>query len=158
MANVMSVKFGQEAILRALGTDGECEHVEHDCTTAYAVFCEDDSFGPVGRYVVCKDCYLKEKQEEDERIDYCQDCGKALPQKELRVWRWYDFYAAQGDEPLVICDECWKAPKHQWRLQKDEEARKWAAGLGGDPWDWDEEQAEMDDDVFSQICEDDGSL
>ena len=37
----------------------------------------------------------------------------------MRQWRWYDFYAPQGDEPLEICKCCWEAPKHQERMLRD---------------------------------------
>jgi hypothetical protein len=37
----------------------------------------------------------------------------------ITEWRWYDFYAAQGDEPYYICSLCWELPKHQTRMSND---------------------------------------
>jgi len=36
-------------------------------------------------------------------------------------WKWYDFYAAQGDEPLRICYACQKLAKHKTRVRRDRE-------------------------------------
>jgi len=84
--------------------------------------CEDDSFGPVGRFVMCEPCY-KAKHDEDEEMTFCHDCKKTEKAKETIKWRWYDFYAEQGDEALVICRECWKAPRHQDRMANDRAER-----------------------------------
>lgn len=40
-------------------------------------------------------------------------------QRDTISWRWYDFYAAQGDEPLTVCKECLVKPKHVSRVKKD---------------------------------------
>ena len=100
-----------------------CEHVEADKTLAYMVGCEDDSFGPVARNVCCEPCYRAAKEEEAEEIHTCQDCGMDFPRKQVRMWRWYDFDVAAGDEPDCICGECWEKPKHKDRMARNNLAR-----------------------------------
>ena len=101
-----------------------CEHVEADRKAAKAVLCEDDSFGPVGRYVVCMDCYYKAQEEEEQEIVQCDDCKSLKAKAVCREWKWYDFYSQQGDEALNICDDCRELPKHQNRVVKDDRDRK----------------------------------
>jgi hypothetical protein len=55
----------------------------------------------------------------DYAIVRCGDCGKDKFKYLTTEWRWFDFYAPQGDEPLVICDCCRKLPKHCERVRKD---------------------------------------
>jgi hypothetical protein len=62
--------------------------------------------------------------EERERLHTCGDCLKDVPAREGDTWRWYDFYAAQGDEELFLCIPCWQAPRHQQRLAADRAAEK----------------------------------
>lgn len=50
----------------------------------------------------------------------CYDCKQPKFKYQVTEWKWYDFYAPQGDEPLVICDTCWDAPKHKERRRKDQ--------------------------------------
>lgn len=102
-----------------------CEHVDSDPGTAYSVFTEDDSFGPVLRYIVCRPCYEKAKQEKNDEKHVCHDCGKSVRWAEGNTWKWYDFYAEQGDQPMFLCFACYDAPKHQDRMARDrEEERK----------------------------------
>jgi len=123
------------------GRSDLCEHVERDRTLAYTVYREDDSFGPVGRYVACKKCADKADEEEAASIYRCDDCGRDVQRRAGRMWRWYDFYAPQGDEPLFICNQCESGPVHTARKRRDRE----------------EEQREYpqdfpDDDDFGLIC------
>lgn len=107
---------------RALVSDDRtdrCEHVETDSKLAYIVLAEDDSFGPVLRNVVCKACYDAHTAEEDAELHTCEDCKCTVPRALGVFWRWYDFYAPQGDEPLFVCDKCLTAPKHIERRRKD---------------------------------------
>lgn len=97
---------------------GGCIHVEEDPSKLYAISYENDSFGLEG-YCLCKDCLDMQTSIEDEEILTCHDCGAEHPRKEMKEWRWYDFYAAQGDEALIICPKCRVADKHVARVKKD---------------------------------------
>lgn len=99
-----------------------CEHVDSDPDTAYSVFTEDDSFGPVVRYIVCQPCYVKTKQEENDEKHVCNDCKQSVRRAEGIMWKWYDFYEAQGDEPLFVCLKCTELPRHKDRVARDREA------------------------------------
>ena len=110
--------------------DDVCEHVEQDERLAAFYSQENDSFGIVGRYVMCSQCRDAHRKALEEELVVCSDCGKQKPAKETRQWRWYDFYAPQGDEPMTICDTCWKQPKHIERMAND--ARDYARELGED--------------------------
>jgi hypothetical protein len=59
MYNTNSTSFRTQEVSRWLEDDRSdlCQHVRADQMVAYAVLKEDDSFGPVVRMVVCKDCY-----------------------------------------------------------------------------------------------------
>lgn len=122
MANVMSVSFVAAEISRELTDErtDKCEHVEAG-VAPHALCKEDDSFGPVGRTILCKACYEKDRDAEKERLCFCNDCKKEIRRWDLRGWRWYDFYAAQGDEELLLCAECWEAPRHKERMRQDKE-------------------------------------
>ena len=78
--------------------------------------------GDVGR-VRCPVTKIRKGADEDEEMTFCHDCKKTEKAKETIKWRWYDFYAEQGDEALVICRECWKAPRHQDRMANDRAER-----------------------------------
>lgn len=101
-----------------------CEHVEADPTKAVHLFKEDDSFGPVGRYYTCEACREKTQKENDDADVTCDDCKGEFKKGETSEWRWYDFYAAQGDEPYVLCESCRKADKHKERVRKDRATRE----------------------------------
>ena len=103
----------------AFDTTDMCEHVEADQSLAYALHCEDDSFGPVGRTVLCEPCDRLHRAEEAAQAVTCNDCRKTKRRDETHPWRWYDFYAPQGDEPLIICHECWGLPRHIARRERD---------------------------------------
>lgn len=99
--------------------DSCCEHVEADPSVAYYYGAENDSFGTVGSHVNCKDCYEKAQAAEDEELVTCADCGNVVKSGDTISWRWYDFYAPQGDEPLIICNSCRTKEKHIQRVRKD---------------------------------------
>ena len=119
--NWNTTKFDAPSIARALADDRSdlCEHVEKDKKLAYVVRSELDSFGPVGVYVCCKACEDEYKKAEDEELVTCADCKQEKPRSETFEWRWFDFYAPQGDEPLIICTTCRKGEKHAKRVRED---------------------------------------
>ena len=98
-----------------------CEHLKVGDVAPYMVG-EQDSFGPVARMGMCQECHDKYKEEQEQELEYCHDCGQEKPMKEMREWRWYDFDHKQGDEALHICDACSVLPKHKERVRKDKEA------------------------------------
>lgn len=104
---------------KLLNQDAGCEHVEKDIGLAYALRSEKDTFGTVGSYLCCKECDDLAETRDDELEEICRDCGKTHKAKDGIAWKWYDFYAPQGDEPLQICDECKKLPKHIERVRAD---------------------------------------
>jgi hypothetical protein len=122
--NWMSDKTSPSEVERWLKHPGSdlCEHVAAKTAPPYIVRCEDDSFGPVCRNVICRVCYEADQEQEDNEEVVCQDCHKRVAKKDSREWRWYDFYAAQGDEPLVICNTCWHEPAHKARRAEDQKA------------------------------------
>lgn len=107
---------------------GGCEHVEADPSKLFVVHYENDSFGREG-YGVCEACDRKRTEDEGSQFYTCVDCKTSKPLKEMLVWTWYDFFAAQGDEPYHLCRPCFTADKHQNRMRKDREDRDWELGL-----------------------------
>ncbi len=97
--------------------DEVCEHLKVG-DSAHMVG-EQDSFGPVARFYYCTDCLAVIKEREDAELVLCHDCGEEKPQSEVMAWRWYDFYAPQGDEPLMVCSECRTKPEHLNRVARD---------------------------------------
>lgn len=129
-----------------LDKDGGCEHVEKDVNLGTILRAERDSFGPVGTYLCCKACDEKATEEEDNEERCCKDCKQMVKKKEGAEWRWYDFYAPQGDEPIFICNACRLLPKHLDRVARDDRDR--AAELGevdDEPIDDDPECGVRDD-------------
>jgi len=112
----LSTKEKAQAIVNK--HDGCCEHVEADPMLAFGFTAENDSFGRE-TYVMCRACWDEAEQEEDEEEHTCFDCKKKFKLKDGFLWKWYDFYAAQGDEPLPICNECAGKEKHLARRRKD---------------------------------------
>lgn len=150
--NWESKSRSQDELIRALDDERSdlCEHVQqvfpaqdgHETRVgpimrdkAYGILKEDDSFGPVVRYVVCKACWEKAKQEQEEQKVHCNDCGQEKMAKDTISWKWYDFYAPQGDEPLTICTDCMVLPKHKQRVEKDNKDRRDEFG-SEDEWDY----------------------
>lgn len=110
--------------------DGACEHVEADINLATIIRREMDSFGPVSSFVCCKACDEKATEEEDNEDCHCADCKLTVKKKDGFEWRWYDFYAAQGDTPLFICNKCKELDRHKARVARDDADRR--AELGDD--------------------------
>ena len=97
---------------------GGCEHVETDHNLLHIVQYENDSFGREG-YCLCKECFDKNQEAEDNEEVVCSDCKGTFKKIDTIRWTWYDFYVAQGDEPLCICKECRGKPKHVSRVARD---------------------------------------
>lgn len=112
-----------------------CDHVEADRTLAKTVITEDDTFGPVIRFVCCAFCAENEITERDKELHVCEDCNKSLPRIQGEFWRWYDFYAPQGDEPLFICLTCKNLPTHRNRVTRDREMMEAERGKYYDAFD-----------------------
>ena len=125
------------AAARDNSKDDLCEHVEADKTVARYWVAENDSFGIVGRCVMCTECWQKMKEAEAKEMCYCQDCKQEKPRSEVSEWRWYDFYAAQGDEPRMVCKACWVLPAHQRRMAQDKRDRDEEMGYADDEDDFD---------------------
>lgn len=100
--------------------DSCCEHVETDASVASHNRKEMDSFGPVATYVCCEACNAAAEEHEGEELVTCHDCGQEVKTKDALKWKWYDFYAPSGDEPLDICKACWVKEKHVERRRKDQ--------------------------------------
>lgn len=101
---------------------GGCEHVEQDASLLHLISYENDSFGREG-YCMCKECWEAAQKAQAEEMVTCQDCHQIVPTKDTISWRWYDFYAPSGDEPLIICIECKYKPTHLNRVAKDKKER-----------------------------------
>lgn len=110
-----------EAKKKMIEEDGGCDHVVADPDLAVSVSREKDSFGTVGQYVCCAECLNKQAEAENEVKYCCTDCKSMVAKKDGLHWRWYDFYAPQGDEPIFVCNPCRVLPKHQNRVRQDRE-------------------------------------
>lgn len=99
---------------------GGCEHVGDNPSLLYKITYENDPWGREG-YCLCQACSEQADAVEDEEEVICYDCQQTFKKKDTIEWRWYDFYAPQGDEPLTICQSCKKAEKHQARVKQDRE-------------------------------------
>lgn len=97
-----------------------CEHVSPESlSNAVGYFYERDSFGLVYAEICCQACKEKGQNAEAEELVCCDDCKLSFPRKHTIAWKWYDFYAAQGDEPTIVCDTCQLADKHKQRVARD---------------------------------------
>lgn len=99
--------------------DSACEHVEADMSKCSVVVTEMDSFGKVGEMALCEECMKKIQEEEGREEVYCCDCKQTVLKSASQEWRWYDFYAPQGDEPLIVCKECSQKLPHLNRVAQD---------------------------------------
>jgi hypothetical protein len=111
-------KLSAEKRAKKVLEHGGCDHVIQDPNLLYVIQYENDSFGREG-YCSCQACYEAGQVEAGQRIVTCQECHGEFPKSETMTWRWYDFYAAQGDEAMVLCKTCYAGPKHQARMEKD---------------------------------------
>lgn len=113
-----SVLKGEIDFWKARAETEFCKHVESG-SPPYGLFKEDDSFGPLVRYIVCFQCYNEEAERRLSEQHCCADCRQKVPLRGGILWRWYDFYAEQGDEAVFVCNACQLMPKHQARLADD---------------------------------------
>lgn len=123
--------------------DGGCEHAEVDASVVAYVRYEKDSFGPVSSYACCEECDKKADEEEGNELHTCHDCNQDKPRKDGIEWKWYDFYAPQGDEPLFICNCCQKEPKHLQRVETDR--RNYEEEFGKDEDNGNDDNGRFDD-------------
>lgn len=100
-------------------THGGCSHVTDKSEKLYAISYENDSFGREG-YCMCKNCWDSAEEKEGENDVVCNDCHRTIKAKDSIEWKWYDFYAPQGDIPLIICKDCEKKEKHIKRKESDD--------------------------------------
>lgn len=103
---------------------GGCEHVEKDPSKLVVISYENDSFGKEG-YCLCEDCNNAAIEHDNNQLYTCCDCSTRTPLKQGGLWKWYDFYAAQGDRPLFVCNACLVKPKHIDRVQRDRADYEW---------------------------------
>ena len=129
--------YGPQAARRMVdkGLADPCEHVERGEAEPVILHTESDSFGTVGGYAPCRSCEDKRREEEANETVVCRDCKEQKKRKETFQWKWYDFYAPQGDVPLTICFECRDKPTHKRRVQQDK-------------WDREDEFGYEDDDDY----------
>lgn len=110
-----------------------CKHVQKQgLSVGVGYFYEKDSCGYVFVEIVCKRCKDKTQKKIDESLVCCDDCGSEKPSKVVRAWKWYDFYAPQGDEPRMVCTDCWELPPHQLRMKKDDDDYRFEHGIPDD--------------------------
>lgn len=110
-----------------------CEHVSADYSVATNWQSENDSFGVVGKYIFCAECWKKEEERLNAEEVVCTDCRQTVQQKDSIEWKWYDFDRMQGDEPQIICKTCVERDKHKQRVANDNEKRR--VELGDDDFD-----------------------
>lgn len=120
-----------------------CEHLQIGDKSS-VVFCEDDSFGPVLRNALCEECGEKALQAHNERLEQCHECSKEVPIKDIQTFKPYDFHAPSGDEPTLLCKECWDSP--EWVLKREQDRLDLQRELGEDDLedDWDEDYPDED--------------
>lgn len=104
-----------------------CEHVTEDHSLLYGYVSENDSFGRES-YGMCEACWQEAMRQEGEEEVVCKDCKQRFPRSEVVMWKWYDFYAPQGDEPIPVCHSCLGGPAHKARSARDREDYEWEFG------------------------------
>lgn len=97
---------------------GGCIHVTEDPSLLFIISSENDIWGSES-HCLCEECYEKIEVAVGLESVVCHDCYLTWPRKDTISWKWYDFYAPQGDEPLIICKECQKKEKHLQRVATD---------------------------------------
>lgn len=118
--------------------DGACEHIANGSAPIAAVTAENDSCGTIDRWAECSACYQARLSAEDEEEHRCDDCRQSFRLIDGGLlWKSFDHYPPQGDEPLPICGACRVLPKHVARVAQDakDEAYEMAAYA-----DYDEEE------------------
>lgn len=150
MANETGFRATKSFTREILEGSDYCEHcTEKDLSKAVGYFFERDSFGLVGAYIVCQPCREESEAAEGEQDTTCFDCKQTVKVKDTIQWRWYDFHAPQGDEPLTICTACQAADHHKQRLAKDKQDYEQEFGIG-DYADDDIDDDEFDDDMLDE--------
>lgn len=99
---------------------GGCKHVEKDPSLLHIISYENDSFGKEG-YCLCEACHQEAQKTRDEETEVCHDCHQDFQRKDLMSWTPYDYYPAQGDEPIYICVGCQTHPTHRDRIARDQD-------------------------------------
>lgn len=123
--------------------DGGCDHAQANISVAAWYLCERDSFGIVGSNVACDCCKKQYEEEEGNELHTCKDCKQEKPLKDGILWKWYDFYEAQGDVAPFICNCCKKLPTHLARVEADR--RAYDEEFGDDQHNDDNDQPEDQD-------------
>lgn len=111
-----------ENVVELVNTWGGCEHVESDPALTHMVVYENYSFGKEG-YCYCKECYEMVLEKEDSEEHVCVDCKGKFKAKDMIAWKWYDFYAPQGDTPSWVCKCCQTKEKHLQRVARNRQDR-----------------------------------
>lgn len=69
---------------------------------------------------ICQECLDKNLESEENELHTCYDCKCEFKLKDGgTLWKDYDFYPAQGDEPTPVCKPCRTLPAHRDRVAKD---------------------------------------
>lgn len=123
----LHLKSDEERVAACKDADNKCEHCQADPLLAYSIGREHDRFGSEST-CQCKACYEEMLDYEGKQLVCCNDCKQQKPRSEVEKWRWYDFYAPQGDEALNVCITCTALPRHIERVRKDREDYEWEMG------------------------------
>lgn len=129
---------------------GNCEHLNRG-DKAHAHSSENDSFGSE-MYLMCKVCWEQDKIDRQEELVHCNDCRSEFPRKNMRFYKAYDSESIESEIFRAdICLQCWDAPRHQARLERDEERRqedREAIYGGDDDWEGPDDDDCHDDDPW----------
>jgi hypothetical protein len=109
-----------------------CEHCQKDPSLLYMISREHDSFGVVGEYGQCETCFETMLKEEQEQLVCCHDCKQYVKRGDTIGWKWYDFSFTQGDEPIIVCNDCRRKSTHINRILEDEREYDREFGVDGD--------------------------
>lgn len=91
-----------------------CEHVEKDHKLAHVQVMENDSFGPVCGFILCKEC---DALPSGELVD-CHDCGKEVDIDKTKEWKDFDDCGSDA-EVIHVCLECAEKAPHKARIQSN---------------------------------------
>lgn len=126
---------GAKASDIADGMNDTCGCVADEPSLAFLLTEELDSFGKIGGFIECRTCAACRQEEELRETHTCADCKSPFTVGEGGyLWRWYDFYPAQGDEALPICALCRNLPRHVARKEQDRKERDWEDSLYSEEW------------------------
>ena len=100
-----------------------CEHcTKEDLSKAVGYFYERDDSGLVFAHIVCEECRVSCETAAGEQDTTCVDCLQTVKVKDTIDWRWYDFCASSGDEPLIVCKCCQERDVHIARVERYDDA------------------------------------